>query len=146
MNESNLVVYGAGGHGRVVVDAALAAPPAKPQAKPEVKTLPVAAPPAQTLTPPPVAPPLAKLEEPIPRRVVVREGIVKGMVSIQAPAYFELRSAETEKLLNYLHPMSTNIVLKKLRGKKVVVSGEEIMDVRWPSTPVINVQSLQLAP
>jgi uncharacterized protein YgiM (DUF1202 family) len=128
------------------VDAALAAPPAKPQAKPEVKTLPVAAPPAQTLTPPPVAPPLAKLEEPIPRRVVVREGIVKGMVSIQAPAYFELRSAETEKLLNYLHPMSTNIVLKKLRGKKVVVSGEEIMDVRWPSTPVINVQSLQLAP
>jgi len=129
------------------VDSAPAAPPAKPQAKPAVKTPPAAAaPPVQTLTPPPVAPPMVKLEEPIPRRVVVREGIVKSFVSIQAPAYFELRSAETDKLLNYLHPMSTNIVLKKLRGRKVIVSGEEIMDVRWPSTPVVNVQTLQLAP
>jgi hypothetical protein len=36
--------------------------------------------------------------------------------------------------------------LKKFKGKKVVVTGEELMDTRWPSTPVLEVQTLELAP
>ncbi len=108
-------------------------------------TPPLAVPPP-ALTPPPIGAPVPQMDEPAPRRIVVREGVVKGLVSIQAPTYFELRSTETGKLLNYLHPMSTNIVLKKLSGRKVIVTGEEEMDVRWPSTPVINVQKLEIAP
>lgn len=132
------------------VDAA----PAKPETTPAEPTVPsntvlppppVATPPP-SLTPPPIGAPVPQMDEPAPRRIVVREGVVKGLVSIQAPTYFELRSTETGKLLNYLHPMSTNIVLKKLTGRKVIVTGEEEMDVRWASTPVINVQKLEIAP
>jgi hypothetical protein len=98
------------------------------------------------LTPPPLGLPPPTVEEPLPRRIVVHEGVVKRASSIQAPTYFELRSPENGKLLDYLEPMNTNVVLKKLRGTRVIVTGEEVMDVRWPSTPVIKIQNLALAP
>jgi hypothetical protein len=86
------------------------------------------------------------MEEPPPRRIVMHEGVVKRASSIQALTYFELRSPENGKLLNYLEPINTKVVLKKLRGTRVIVTGEEIMDIRWPSTPVIKIQNLALAP
>jgi uncharacterized protein YgiM (DUF1202 family) len=134
------------------VDIPVPKPAAKP-ITPPAPSVPASAPtnapplaPAPVLTPPPLGTPVPQVEEPAPKRVVAREGVIKGFVSIQAPTYFALHSTETGKLLNYLHPVSTNLVLKKLVGRKVIVSGEEEMDVRWPSTPVIKVKTLEIAP
>ena len=49
-------------------------------------------------------------------------------------------------MINYLYSPSTNVVLKDLMGKRIVVTGEEVLDERWPNTPVINVDTLQAVP
>jgi len=111
-----------------------------------------AATPAETAAvPPPVvttpaAPSGPALEEILVKRVVSREGIVKRSVSIQAPTYFALQSLDTGKTINYLYSPTTNLVLKDLGGKRIMVTGEEMLDERWPNTPVINVDSLQTIP
>jgi hypothetical protein len=81
-----------------------------------------------------------------PKRVVHREGIVRSTVSIQAPSYFELISAETRKTINYLHTTNPELKLKDFRGRNVVVSGEEGIDPRWRNTPVIEIQTIEIAP
>ena len=102
--------------------------------------------PPSIITPPPLGIPAVKSDEPAPKRIVRREGVVRGSISIQAPTAFELHSKETGKTLNYLYVTSTNIVLKKYRGKKVFITGEEAMDERWQNTPVLKIDSLELAP
>jgi len=85
-------------------------------------------------------------EEPPIKRVVTREGILKGSSSIQAPTYFELRSLDTHKIVDYVLSTDTNLVLKQFKGKRVLVTGEEEMDERWTHTPVIKVDSIEIAP
>jgi len=85
----------------------------------------------------------AESEEEI-KRVVTREGLVKNSVSIQAPTYFVLTSIDTGKPINYL--FSTNIAIKDFRGHRIIVSGEEMLDERWPNTPVIAVDKLEAVP
>ncbi len=110
-------------------------------------------------TPPPVAPeppPSAPASAPVPvpageieplvKRIVTREGIVRGSASIQAPTYFVLRSIDNNKTINYLHSVDTNIVLRAFQHQRVIVVGEEILDERWPNTPVIDVESIQAVP
>lgn len=80
-----------------------------------------------------------------PRRIVRREGIVRSTFSIQAPTYFELISPETRKTINYLHDPSQMFSLKDYKGRRIVVTGEEGIDKRWPNTPVIEVETLELA-
>ncbi len=80
------------------------------------------------------------------RKIVSREGLLKGSFSIQAPAYFELRSLETGSAIAYVHSASTNLVLKEYKGLHVIVTGEEVLDERWQNTPVITVESLQTLP
>jgi hypothetical protein len=117
-----------------------AAPPA-PTPLPDPATLPAPAPSAV------VAPaPLPEPTLPAPRRIVVRQGIVRSTVSIQAPTYYELVNAETRKTMNYLHCLSTNIVIKNFRGQTVMATGEEVIDVRWPNTPVLELELLQTVP
>jgi SH3-like domain-containing protein len=121
-------------------------------------TPPVIAPPADvtppktepTITPPPppstgplTLTPVPAPEETLVKRVVTREGIVKGSVSIQAPSYFVLRSLDNNKTINYLHSASTNIVVREFRNQRVLISGEEMLDERWPNTPVIEIESIQ---
>lgn len=84
--------------------------------------------------------------EPAPKRIVMREGMLKGMTSIQAPTYFELRSLDNNKVINYVWTTSTNLPLKQFKGMKVVVTGEELLDERWPNTPVLTVDSIDRAP
>jgi uncharacterized protein YraI len=129
---------------------------APPLPKPEtVETAPVAKPavievasqpkmvPPETITLPAVAPPVAKpAEEPI-RRVVTREGIVRSTSSIQAPTPYELGSAENRKTLDFLMSTTTNIVVKQFRGQRVLVSGEEFIDSRWPLTPILQIETLE---
>jgi hypothetical protein len=93
----------------------------------------------------------ASPEEP-PKRIVRREGVVRGTVSIQAPTYYELVDASNERVVNYLH--LNQAILDKLEvslkgfkdyvGRVIVVTGEESIDPRWPNTPVIEVETLKL--
>jgi uncharacterized protein YgiM (DUF1202 family) len=77
-------------------------------------------------------------------RVVSREGSVGDTVSIQAPTYFQLESLDDGKVIDYLYTTSPNLVLEHWRGKKVLVQGVESLDERWPSTPVLTIQKIQI--
>ncbi|RME93024.1 MAG: SH3 domain-containing protein [Verrucomicrobia bacterium] len=81
-----------------------------------------------------------------PGRVVVREGIVRRALSIQAPGGYELRQLRTGDRLVYLHPARPDLRLKPFVGKRVLVRGAEYIDVRWPATPVLLVEHITLAP
>ncbi len=116
--------------------------PTPPAETPAVATTPAETP-AVATTPAVPAAPTAPAEEVLVKRVVSREGVVKRSVSIQAPTYFALESLDTGKTINYLYSPSTNVALKDFRGQRILVTGEEMLDERWPNTPVINVDTLQ---
>lgn len=138
----------------VVTSPAVAVPPAET----------ITPPPATPVTPPPVVippPPLPtetvtapasltplppEVDEPPLKRIVTREGIIKGSASIQAPTYFVLRSLDNNKTINYLFSPNTNITVKSMQLQRVIVTGEEILDERWPNTPVINIDSIEVVP
>ena len=90
------------------------------------------------------APPKATEERPL-RRIVRREGIVRSTVSLQAPTYYELISPETRRTINYLHGEKGGVKIKDFRGQTVVVTGEEGIDPRWPTTPVIEIETIEPA-
>lgn len=115
-----------------VVDAAPA--PAPVAVKPPVET------------PSPIVAPAVRPEPPDEdvKRVVTREGFVKRSVSIQAPTYFVLENLDNGKTINYL--FSTNLVLKDFKGKRVLVTGEEMLDERWPNIPVITIDKMETVP
>jgi SH3-like domain-containing protein len=120
-------------------------PPAEPIPTPPPVVTPPPPPPAQiAVTPPPPEEP--PVEEPPIKRIVTREGIVKGSASIQAPSYFVLRSLDNNKTINYLYSPNTNVVMKEYHLQRVLVTGEEILDERWPNTPVINIDTIQTVP
>src|ERR1043166_2024129 len=96
------------------------------------------------ITPPeipaPVVAPKIEAEDEDVKRIVTREGFVRRSVSIQAPTYFVLENLSNGKTINYLYSPSTNLVLKDLKGKRIIVTGEEMLDERWPTTPVIAIE------
>ncbi len=95
-----------------------------------------------TLTPMPTPEPAPA--GPPATRVVTREGTVGDTVSIQAPTYFQLESLDDGKPIEYLYTTSPNLVLEHWRDKRVLVTGEESLDERWPSTPVLTIQRIQI--
>ena len=123
--------------------ASPATPPA-PAPLPAPVTPPATTPAAEVVAAP--ATPAAPVEETFVKRVVNREGFVKRSVSIQAPTYFALQSLDSGKTINYLYSPTTNLVLKDFTGRRIMVTGEELLDERWPNTPVINVDTLQAVP
>lgn len=80
------------------------------------------------------------------RRIVRREGIVRSTRSIQAPTYFELISKDTGKTINYLQVIKEGMELKTLKGKSIIITGEEGIESRWPKTPILRIETLELAP
>ena len=100
--------------------------------------------PAPPVAPLPIPAPAPVVEEPLPPRIVEREGIVGGTVSIQAPSHFELQSLDNGRVMDYLYTTSTNLTLKRYKGLTVLVTGEEELDERWPNTPVITIQKIQV--
>jgi len=88
------------------------------------------------------APPV--VEEPLPPRVVMREGVVNNATSIQAPSVYGLSGMDTGRTINYLHTTSTNVDLFNYVGRHVIVAGEESLDERWPNTPVLTLQRIQV--
>ena len=67
-----------------------------------------------------------------------REGIVRGMTSIQAPSKFVLISPENGRDIDYLYTTSKDLDLRRYKGLRIIVTGEEGLDERWGNTPVID--------
>jgi uncharacterized protein YgiM (DUF1202 family) len=86
----------------------------------------------------------APADEPPPVRIVEREGIVRGTTSIQAPTRFELISPENHRPIDYLYTSSPNLDLRRYKGLRIVVTGEEGLEERWGNTPVITIQKIQV--
>jgi uncharacterized protein YgiM (DUF1202 family) len=84
----------------------------------------------------------AATEEPPKPRVVEREGLVRGLTSIQAPSPFELISAENHRSIDYLFTTSHELDLRRYKGMHIIVTGEESLDERWPNTPVLTIQKI----
>ncbi len=86
----------------------------------------------------------AMVEEPPPPRIVQREGVVRGTVSIQAPTHFALVSPDNGRLIDYLDTTSPNLDLRRYKGLRIIVTGEEGLDERWGNTPVLTIQKIQV--
>ncbi|MEY2465634.1 MAG: hypothetical protein QOD03_155, partial [Verrucomicrobiota bacterium] len=93
-------------------------------------------------TPTPAPEPV--VEEPLPPRIVQREGLVRGTFSIQAPTPYELINTDNKRAINYLYTTSTNLDLSRYKGLHIIVTGEEGLDERWKNTPVITIQRIQV--
>jgi len=117
------------------------APVAEPPVPAAVTPPPVVVPPPTVAIPAP-EPETAKVE--LTKRVITREGVVKKALNIQAPSDYELHDFRTGKLIDYLQSPKDGPVLKKYVGVHVLVSGEEVIDRRWKSTPMLQIQSLNL--
>jgi uncharacterized protein YgiM (DUF1202 family) len=77
-------------------------------------------------------------------RVVSHEGVVRPVVSPQAPTKYELYDPATDININYLYTTSPNLDLSKYVNMRIIVTGEEGLDPRWKDTPLINIQSIQV--
>ncbi|MCS7337930.1 MAG: hypothetical protein NZ739_06780, partial [Verrucomicrobiae bacterium] len=106
-------------------------------AEPKVEPAPTTPPPTEPVVISPV--PEEQLQ---PKRIVQREGIVRHSVSIQAPTLYCLVSPETGRIINYLYTTSTNLNLRRYKGLRVIVTGEEGLDPRWTNTPVLTIQRI----
>jgi hypothetical protein len=98
-------------------------------------------------TPAPTTPPaLETPDENLPKvtRIVTHEGIVRGTISIQAPTPYALIAPDTRETVNYLHTTSPELDLSRYKGLHIIVTGEESLDARWPHTPLITIQKIQV--
>ncbi len=94
---------------------------------------------------PPGAPPSTILPGEVPPRIVTREGFVHRAYNIQAPADFELHDIKSGEVIDFLQPQG-NQNMKMYIGTRITVTGAEVMDSRWPRTPILQVQSVDLMP
>jgi hypothetical protein len=76
--------------------------------------------------------------------VVAREGLVRGTTSIQAPTHFELVSPDNHRTVDYLYTTSPNLDLRRYKGLRIIVTGEEGLEERWGNTPVITIEKIQV--
>lgn len=126
------------------------APPAKP-ARPAYPTdprPPVQPPPVAPWTPSPAAATNLAASAPTASRprLAIREGVVRGTLSIQAPGPYELRRSDTGERVVYLYPAFPRLDLKPFHKQRVRVWGREYLDPRWPRCAVLLVERITLAP
>jgi uncharacterized protein YgiM (DUF1202 family) len=127
--------------------------------EPAINTTPTDPTPTATTPPPATEPPTVTTEpsatttnatpvveenEPPPKRIVQREGIVRGTFSIQAPTKYELISPDNHRTINYLFSDSPDLDLSRYKGLRIIITGEEGLDERWRNTPVITIQKIQV--
>lgn len=87
-------------------------------------------------TPPPPAVPQV--------RIVQHEGIVGTVGSPVAPSTYKLYDPTTGQDIDFLYPISGNVDLSKYVDDRVIVTGEEGIDKRWPNTPIIAIQNIEI--
>lgn len=124
--------------------------PAPAPAPAPVPTAPATPPPAATPAPEPPAPAPTEVVVPPPsapkKRIVTREGVVSRNYSLQSPTHYGLEATDSGKVINYLFGEKIDVKLDAYKGRKVIVTGEEAIDKRWPKTPVLVLDSIRLAP
>jgi uncharacterized protein YgiM (DUF1202 family) len=122
----------------------IAAPPTEPPSTPTPTPTEAVTNAATEVASTQAAPPTPAADEPPPKRIVQREGMVRGTFSIQAPTRFELVSPQNGRTMDYLYTTSPNLDLRRYKGLRIVVTGEEGLEERWGNTPVITIQKIQV--
>ncbi len=77
------------------------------------------------------------------RRVVTRLGIVRRAFSIQSPTSYKLIDPRSKRFMNYLYSSDKGLELKYYSGKTIQVTGEEYIDKRWPTRPLIEIRTMK---
>ncbi|MGH7978104.1 MAG: SH3 domain-containing protein, partial [Limisphaerales bacterium] len=101
-------------------------------------------------TPVPQPQPMITAPQPPPQpaqptvRIVQHEGVIGPVTSPIAPTAYELYDPDTKADIDFLFPTSPDQDLHKLVDDQVIVTGEEGVDSRFPNTPVIAIQSIQI--
>jgi hypothetical protein len=90
------------------------------------------------------AEPVTVVVEPPPRRVVTREGFVRHTIHVNKPSWYELQSPDTGKIINYLFNTNVDFSFKVYKDHRVLVTGEEALDKRWPQTPVLTIDRIEI--
>ena len=67
---------------------------------------------------------------------------MRGTFSIQAPTHFELISPDNGRTMNYLFTTAHDLDLRRYKGLRIIVTGEEGLDERWRNTPIITIQKI----
>ena len=115
-------------------------------------------------TKPEPAPAVTNTKLPVPPpRIVTREGTIKRRFfrSPKVPSRFELLD-DNGRTINYLYssdsgplksakgedgePITFNHLIGMLRNRRVVLTGIEAVDPRWPSLPLLDVRTLKTLP
>ena len=111
---------------------------------PEVAPTPTQVQQAQPIvtTPPPAPQPPPPPQPTV--RIVQHQGIVGPVGSVIAPTAYKLYDEDTGVDIDFLYPTSPDQDLHKLVDDKVIVTGEEGVDARWPNTPVIAIQNIEV--
>ena len=81
---------------------------------------------------------------PTPPRIAVHEGVVRHVGSVITPTEYELYDPTTDKNVDFLYATTTNLVLSRYVGMRIIVTGEEGLSARWPDIPVLTVQRIQV--
>jgi uncharacterized protein YgiM (DUF1202 family) len=122
----------------------IAAPPTEPPTTPAPTATEAVTNAATEVASTPTEPVTPPADEPPPKRIVQREGLVRGTFSIQAPTRFELISPDNHRTIDYLYTTSPNLDLRRYKGLRIIVTGEEGLEERWGNTPVITIQKIQV--
>jgi hypothetical protein len=122
----------------------VAPPPTEAPVVPAPTPAPAPTPTPAVTNPPPVVEAADAPEEPPPPRIVQREGLVRGLTSIQAPSRFVLVSPQDGRDIDYLFTNSKELDLRRYKGLRIIVTGEEGLDERWPNLPVLTIQKIQV--
>ena len=104
---------------------------------------PVSQPQPVVMTPPPAPQPPPPPPQPTVR-IVQHQGVVGPVGSVIAPTAYKIYDPDTGMDIDFLYPTSPDQDLHKLVDDKVIVTGEEGVDARWPNTPVIAIQNIQV--
>jgi uncharacterized protein YgiM (DUF1202 family) len=79
---------------------------------------------------------------PPPPRVATHEGVVRHVGSLITPTEYELYDPTTDKNVDFLYTTTTNLVLSRYVGMRIIVTGEEGLAARWPDVPVLTIQRI----
>lgn len=91
---------------------------------------------------PTAAPPVA--QAPPADRTVSHEGVVGPVTSPVAPTKYMLYDPDTYQTIDYLYSTAPDLDLSRYSNMRIIVTGVEGIDPRWPSTPLIAIQSIQV--
>ena len=79
---------------------------------------------------------------PPPPRIATHEGVVRHVGSLITPTEYELYDPATDKNVDFLYTTTTNLVLSRYVGMRIIVTGEEGLAARWPDVPVLTIQRI----